>query len=772
MMRDRAVWVVWAALLLAGCGGDRPDPVGLVPVVDLLAELPAAEIRRESERLDFSRDRGRWSEGERFSGFAPAGAGEDFRWGTGESSHLTFFVAERRRLSLTFRAFPFRFPDAPQQEVEIVLNGRGVDRVEIDPGTRDYHVGLPRSAVRAGDNRMELRYAYAAVPSRVSRNGSDDSRSLAAAFVSMELDLGVEDLRGRDEVTTDDDGISGGVRFTRDELYLPYGSRVSYYLMLPPRAALAVDGLVARGGGGRLDVRVQIEDEDEVCAGELTPAEGSGAVRLAERGGLARISLTALPDERPVRLAQGLVLRRPVVALSKEGGDVRSGPTPSIAVAAAAEPGAAETAEVGGRRPNVLVYLVDTLRADHLGAYGYERPVSPRLDAFAAGATLFETAVAQSPWTRPSVVSLFTGLTPHVHGVNGTTDGLASEAVTMAEVLSAHGYRTAAMIANPAISQRFRLGQGFDSYELLEGFDNGAPEITAWAARWLREERSSEEPFFLYLHTIEPHAPYSPTEEHRARFAPDAPRGAFGTRPHIKHLKEVGEESLTKEVVGWLRDLYDAEIAANDAAFGELLDVLDKQGLVDETVIVFVSDHGEEFMEHGQLEHAKTFYREVIEVPLVIRFPDLGQGRRIAAPVQHIDVLPTLLSYLGLAGPPGIEGRDLTPWVAGEEPSPEAVEAAEIHSYLDRRGYRGGSVLTGRWRYVDMLSPHTSEELFDLQRDRAEAVDRSERDPVRTGWMRSRMRGNRRQAGSGNLSPTEETMDKELREQLRALGYL
>jgi arylsulfatase A-like enzyme len=437
---------------------------------------------------------------------------------------------------------------------------------------------------------------------------------------------------------------------------------------------------------------------------------------------------------------------------------------------AAAVP-ASETAAEPRRPVNVLVYMVDTLRADRLGVYGFDRPVSPRLDAFAADATVFETAIAQSPWTRPSVASVLTGLTPLVHGINRPRDGLSQEAVTLAELLSAHGYRTAAMVANPNIAGRFNLGQGFDSYELLGGFDNGAPLVTDWARQWLDEQRDPERPFFLYLHTVEPHAPYTPEEEFRARFAPDVPRNGFGTQPHIRSLKKE-DGSLTDEVVGWLLDLYDAEIAANDAAFGDLLDVLEARGLLDDTVVVFVSDHGEEFMEHGRLEHAKTFYREVIEVPLVVRFPDLGHGRRIAAPVQHVDVMPTLLGYLGVAQPPGLEGRDLTPWVTGEEPSPEDVAATEIHSYLDRRGYRGASVRVGDWRYVDMRAPRPSEELYDVPRDPAEKADVDERHPVRAGWMESRIRLYRHHAESGQLQPTVEHLDKELRERLRALGYI
>jgi len=754
------------AASLAACGGAAgPDPAALDPVEDLAAALPAAAVHRESSRLVLGDDFATWGSGRSTSGFSTDNGDDGFRWSLGPASTLTFFSAERRSVPMTFRAFPFRYPEAPDQEVEVVLNGERVASVDLHAGSREYAVRLPGRAMRAGENRLAFHYAYAAAPRDVSETGSDDSRSLAVAWEW--IDLGSEGASS-----------TGEPRATRDELYIPAGVRLDFFPELPAQAALLLDGLAARGDDDvRLEVRVQRLGDEERVAGVLSPADAAQAVDLASPSGLARVSLTAVPGHRPLQATQGLVLRHPAVAVprstapAQDGLAAEAGGTGSAAgVALAGSRGDGVAAADGERRrPNLILYMVDTLRADHLGAYGYRRPVSPRLDAFAADATLFETTVAQAPWTRPSVASVLTGLTPRVHGINRPHDGLAADAVTLAEVLAAAGYRTAALVANPNIAPRFHLGQGFESYELLPGFDNGAPLVTEWAEDWIDDERDPQRPFFLYLHTVEPHAPYTPEEPYRSRFAPDVPRDGFGTQAHIRAVKEAGP--IDPAVAAGLMDLYDAEIAANDAAFGDLLDGLAARGLMDDTVVVFIADHGEEFLEHGQLEHAKAFYRESIEVPWVVRFPDLGHGRRIAAPAQQVDVMPTLLGYLGLPVPPAVEGLDLMAWVAGEEPSPEEAQR-EIHSYLDRSGFTGASVRVGDWRWIEMVHPLPTRELFDLRADPAEHRDVGDEHPVRAGWMDSRIRAYRHHTESGQLTPSVERLDKELRQRLRALGYI
>ncbi|MYC09996.1 MAG: sulfatase, partial [Holophagales bacterium] len=306
------------------------------------------------------------------------------------------------------------------------------------------------------------------------------------------------------------------------------------------------------------------------------------------------------------------------------------------------------------RRPNIVLYVVDTVRADRLGAYGYEKPTSPRLDAFAAGAVLFENAYAQSSWTRPAVASLFTGLLPPAHRTVGRRSVLPEDAVTLAEILAANGYEGMGLVRNPNVSRAFGFAQGFTRFR---SEDRERDETMLDRVRlWLDERQHADGPFFLFLHAIDPHGPYDPAPEFEEMFEAGGAPAQYRTVRYLLRLNrgEVEPEPGTAEA---LSRLYDAEVAQNDDAFGELLDELLVRGLDEDTAVIYVSDHGEEFAEHGRWEHGLSLYEEVLRVPLVMRLPGVPP-RRVAEPAQHVDVLPTLLGYVGIEAPP-TDGRDL-----------------------------------------------------------------------------------------------------------------
>jgi arylsulfatase len=294
---------------------------------------------------------------------------------------------------------------------------------------------------------------------------------------------------------------------------------------------------------------------------------------------------------------------------------------------------------------NLIVYLVDTVRADHLGCYGYRLPTSPALDAFALEAVLFENAYAQSSWTKPAVASIFTGLRPWRHGANQRRQRLADEAVTLAEILAAAGYRTAGFITNPNVGGAFGFRQGFERYH-AEREEQSGESVRRAAFDWLEARGEDARPFFLYLHTVEPHSPYRDALDRAGEFGARLADPQIGLR---RHLRALGDGSLraAPETVSELVALYDAEVAAADTSFGALLDELGRRGLADETIIVFVSDHGEEFADHGGFEHSRTLYEEVLRVPLIVRAPGFAP-RRVAASAQHVDLLPTLLDLVAV----------------------------------------------------------------------------------------------------------------------------
>ncbi|MDX1501681.1 MAG: sulfatase, partial [Thermoanaerobaculia bacterium] len=447
---------------------------------------------------------------------------------------------------------------------------------------------------------------------------------------------------------------------------------------------------------------------------------------------------------------------------------VAAGPRPA--------PGPAPRPTPSGGPPDIVVYLVDTLRADHLGCYGYHRPTSPQIDRFAEDATLFTGALAQSSWTRPAVATLFTGLYPEVHGVTGRQSGLPAGVATLAELLREAGYATAAVSTNPYVTPAFGLDRGFDTFVELP-VDRRTEEVHQLSDRLNREAfawldaRPPGRPFFLYLHSTDPHLPYAPRSPYRERFARPGSAAVAGTKETVYRLT-AGELEATVAVREGLIDLYDAEIAFNDAAFGELRRRLEELGLWESALVVLLADHGEEFGDHGLWTHGRTLYSEQLAMPLVVRLPGgRGAGRRVDAPVSQVDLLPTLLDYLGVGAPEAVQGRS---FLAAFEPgfSPSDPPPA-IYAHLGINGRRHLAVTRGRrkvvYRAQRLLRPMPRVEQYDLERDPGERRNLAYQEPVWTGYLLSLSR--LRELWPA-LHAEDVELSEELQKNLEALGYV
>jgi arylsulfatase A-like enzyme len=405
----------------------------------------------------------------------------------------------------------------------------------------------------------------------------------------------------------------------------------------------------------------------------------------------------------------------------------------------------------------VLVVLVDALRRDRLGAYGSRRGLTPHLDRFAAGATVFEQAVAQAPWTRPAVATLFTGRGPLGHGVTAIEQRLPEAATTLAERFRAGGYRTAAVSTNFHVSRQSGLHQGFESFHLLPLAPT--PRSTQAAMGWL-DRQPPAEPWLLYLHALEPHAPYDPPADLRARLAPAAAPevGDEGWVQRFFRLPRGERERFARP----LADLYDAEVATFDRAFGELRAELERRGRWDGTLVVLVADHGEALGEHGVVGHAWNLREEALAIPLLIKLPGQREGARAATLAQQLDLLPTLLSAAGLPPAPGARGVDLF-----------AVPAAErvAVSHLSYRSREGLAATWKRWRLVEPLSRGFGgrRALHDLRADPREQRNVLAAHPVVAGWLLSALRA---ELLRGRARGEEAELDEEARAGLGALGYL
>jgi len=715
---------------LAACSPAKKTP--REPVYDLAVLLPAAEVRREVGGIDFGSFDARpflesgWSRNEHDPG------GGTFVWSLGDVSILTFFLAAPRDLQAVVRCAP---PEGSPQAMQIDLNGHPLGSIELAAGMRDYEIALPRTALLGGTNRLAFHY----------RNVSEPTRETGHRRLAVLWDA----LRFRPVRPSG----SEAPRSEKGSLYLPFGSGIDYFLDLSTESSLSL-AKIEGTSGGRLDLDLQ----EEGGKAETHTLEAEGTARTVELPGTGR---------RLVRLALRAVPPSP----GTDGG-IRLAAPAVLAVPAPHEERQAVARPVSWpRQPNVLLYLVDTLRSGRLGCYGGAKPTSPALDAFAKTATLFERAVAQSSWTRPSVTSVLTGQEPLVHGVQTPDDRLAEEAVTLPELLQAAGYRTAGISSNPQVSAETGLARGFKDFELLPGIVR-SDEVNRHVMRWLDGKRGDPSPFFLYVHTLDPHAPYEPPADLAQRFAPGVPPHA-GTLEEVKQTYRLRHEERAQRMV-WYSALYDAEIAANDRSFGELLAALRQRGLEGSTLVIFVADHGEEFDEHGDFGHGNNLYRETLDIPLVVRWPGETEGRRIAYPAQQVDLLPTILAAAGVKPPPGLPGIDLftlaaTPAAAGAGGWPAH---RNVFSHLSYEGAEGMSVVQGDWKLILPLNRKfgPGPELFRRSADPTDSTNLATDNEIRAGWLRTQIRLELlRTQGSHTARPAP--VDEETRKALRALGY-
>ncbi len=408
--------------------------------------------------------------------------------------------------------------------------------------------------------------------------------------------------------------------------------------------------------------------------------------------------------------------------------------------------------------PNVIIISLDTLRADHVGAAGYERDTTPNIDQLAEEGTTFLNNYSQAPNTAPSHTSILASLYPSVHGVYRHGQVLDPEVQTLPEVFQQAGYRTAAFTQLNGETYK----QGFDHTHFLESPSNAGKglEDTRVIQKWISE--SSDQPFFLFVHSYDVHLPYSPPQRFIDLFASgyDGPLPVWIQRQDINQINR-GELDLTARDYQYIVDLYDAELYRADEILGTLFDHVRQAGIWDDTLILVFSDHGEEFGEHGLYgRHTYSLYNELLRTPLILRGPGVPAGKKVTQPTRNIDIAPTLLRLAGLEPPETFMGEDLQPVWKGREQTPREVVA-------ERRVDR--ILIRDRYKYF------SDGRLFDLHLDPTEQEDIAMTHPEIAqemregldGWIRSFIVLQKEVASSDDILLTWEEEKR-----LRALGYL
>lgn len=427
--------------------------------------------------------------------------------------------------------------------------------------------------------------------------------------------------------------------------------------------------------------------------------------------------LPAMTRRRFLKLAGASAAAAPLaVALQNRPIVGAAGPTPQRGDAA---------------KPNIVLVVADALRSDHVSANGYARSVTPNLDRRIAGEGVsFRQATTPSPWTFPASAALMTGRLPFQ--LNATWDNtiLPSSALTLAEILKQDGYATAGFVSAPFVrAGPHGFGQGFDVYDdsvaygsVLEG-NSLAGSVNAAAHSWLASWSPGSQPLFLFLYYFDPHTWYNPPSPYDTLYDP----GYTGAMTPAVYRN--AEDVIAGRIVPSPRDvehliaLYDGEIAYWDAMLDVLLDSLQARGLLDNALVIVTSDHGDMFGEHGKWTHGNGLYEDVLRVPLLMCYPGaIPKGVTIDAPVQNMDILPTILDWLGLATPSDLDGVSIRALAEGRAAPPHAVfsevEGSSVpghwaYGLAPRSDLR--AVRSGDYKYIHHVRDGAADELYLLQ---------------------------------------------------------
>jgi arylsulfatase A-like enzyme len=432
---------------------------------------------------------------------------------------------------------------------------------------------------------------------------------------------------------------------------------------------------------------------------------------------------------------------------------------------------------VGCERPpeHLVLVTLDTLRADHLSAYGHDRQTSPVLAALAERGVRFDDAIAQSIATPPSHASILTGKNPPRHGLRKLSgEALAPEQTTLAEVLTARGFTAAAFVGAVPLLRSRGLDQGFALYEedLPEGMvERRARETNERVRAWLASRPPGR--LFLWVHFFDPHYPYLPPRAYQMRFAGRLVGRGDLARPTNANPRTAGEPGASPpdaEGIANMKDLYDAEVRYTDDSLGELFAILDAAGILPDAVIAVVADHGESLGEHGYYFGHWDVFWENARVPMVLAHPDgRHSGRRIAEMVRTVDLMPTLLAWLEIDAPDGLDGVDLNALIDGAAPT-ETTAYTEQQEYFPVRAVRTKGWLLARHEANAGGASGPAFRLYRRVGGRALSEDVAAVHPDVRDRLAARLEDLHDVDDPGESVPIP--VPEAVREQLRALGYL
>lgn len=587
-------------------------------------------------------------------------------------------------------------------------------------------ITLPAERLHIGENSVQI---------RVPRAGAVGGITNAGVLIDWMRIGPLDDPHGEESPPPPSALVSG--EGEARSLTIPSGWTLGYTMEMPESARLRG---IARGSG-RVEVVAHRDGRAPEAIGTLMGGQSFDLDLAALGTEIVRLDLRATGET---------TLVRPVV-VTLDAAPLRERP----------------------RMRNVLVYLTDTLRADKLRPYRPETRVrTPALETFVRNAAVMLRGHTQENWTKPSVATLLSGLYPWEHNATSEEAVVPRAVELLGERLSTSDYFRGAFVANGFCSDRFGFEQGWNTFRnyIREGRRSQAEFVAADVLDWL-DRRPADRPFFLYVHTIDPHVPYMPPRESLMLYDPDPYSGIVDfarDRELLEGIKS-GRIRLNARDRVRLEALYDGEISYHDTHFGSIMQALEARGLADETIVVFTADHGEEFWDHDSVGHGHSVWEELIRVPLIVRIPGVTDGAmRIDDAVGLVDVLPTIFDALGMEIPSDLSGVSFLPQLLGA--SADAPRFT-VTGFMD--GWRAINV--GRLKLIHRTERRIM--LYDTESDPDETRDLAAERPIALRYARGLLGlglASSSRGGPGPRAPIRREVtqiDATTRAQLEALGY-
>lgn len=735
----------------SSCSEKSIKPLDCNLIDDVLLKYQVMTKKTETGLIDFSSPgslkhlRKGWSKRE-----------GNFIWALGLSSTLdfySFYNFQDKKIKIT--CAPLVNSEFKNQKIRISLNNEYITDINLKKGLHAYTSMLPVSKLHVGKNNLRFDYAYS------TKVPGPDKRSLSVRFKRIAFK--------KNHISRKNYLI-----LTKNETLKQYpGSSFTYANRFDSPARIIIDYKAS----GNIEPILKVIIQGHTSFQHTLPPNKSHIeydIPFIDNA-FVRLDFILSGDKK-----KGSLLWKRIALCTQE---VVADKTRNVE---ALDSEVADYEFERANKPAIVIYVVDALRSDHLGCYGYERNTTPNIDAFARENTLFTNAFANASWTRASGATILTGLLPKNHKAMARDSVLPADFITLPETLKEQGYYTVGFNTNGNVGKKFGFAQGFDKFIVLP--ENLERESIHVRSDVLNEKifeflnkftrRKKKQPLFLWIWSSDPHDPYTPHSSVSNYFDIDKYEHLD---PKFRLLSEFTKKVIEKQfawpsqsAVNYLKTLYDQEILFNDISFGKLIERLKKTELYEDSVLILTSDHGEEFREHNFFGHGKTLFNEQVKIPLIIKAGDIRKGK-IGINVQHADIFPTILDILKISLPYNIDGTSLL----------ENIDFLNRPIFAEQKldGHDLRSLLLGDIKFIHNLNnvsylhqprhENIFYEMYNLLKDPEEENNIVDTENVSSAYSKQRLAFEysllRRMF---DIKSERTDIPPELEEKLRALGYI